>query len=181
MSKENRIRCDYLMKNDRSCLKVGAGEGEKGRKQSCSDRSKDLCCRLCDSRKECQIVCAEVARLETEEREAVERERARLAEAEERRIMSIRQDIENFVKAGRYEDAAQLYEKLGMWENAGECRRLDRTSYLIAADVHIGTDGISVNCPKCGSPERLGSRASEVICKHCGSKYFIPKKILDLI
>jgi hypothetical protein len=34
MWKEKGIRCDYLMKNDRSCLKVVAGEAEKNRKNS---------------------------------------------------------------------------------------------------------------------------------------------------
>ena len=127
-SMEKRLRCEYLMKNNRSCLKVAAGEGQKDRKKFCSDISKDLCCRVCDSRKQCQISCAEVARLETEEREAVE-----------------------------------------------------HTRYLIAADVHIGDEGISVNCPHCSSPERLDSKTSEVICKHCGKKYLVPEKILDLI
>lgn len=29
-----------------------------------------------------------------------------------------------FERAGRYEDAAKLYETLGMWDKAGECRRI---------------------------------------------------------
>jgi len=93
----------------------------------------------------------------------------------------MKQDAENLMKAGRYEDAAKLYEQLGMWDEAGECRRLGRTSYVVAADVHAGKDGISVNCPHCGSSERLESKVSEVTCRHCGRKYFIPRKVLDMI
>jgi DNA-directed RNA polymerase subunit RPC12/RpoP len=33
------------------------------------------------------------------------------------------EEIENLEKAGRFEDAAQKYEELEMWEKAGECRR----------------------------------------------------------
>lgn len=181
MWKEKGIRCDYLMKNDRSCLKVVAGETEKNRKKFCSNKSIDLCCDLCDSRKECQINCTEMEQLEAEKHAEAEGERLRLKEEEDRRVAAVREDIEKFVRAGRYEDAALLYEQLNEWDKAGDIRRMTRTSYLIAADVHLGEDGISIKCPHCSSAERLESKTNEATCSHCGKKYFVPKKILDMI
>lgn len=181
MLRKKGIRCDYLMKNDRSCLKAVAGEEEKNRKNFCSNSERDLCCDLCDSRKECQINCPEIEKLEAENDAEAERERLRLKEEEEQRVAATRQDIEKFIKAGRYEDAALLYERLNEWEKAGDVRRMSRTSYLIAVDVHVRDDGISVKCPHCSSADRLESKTSEVTCSHCGRKYFVPKKILDMI
>jgi predicted RNA-binding Zn-ribbon protein involved in translation (DUF1610 family) len=106
---------------------------------------------------------------------------ARATAANLERAQKLEQDIDNFMKAGRYEDASQSYEKLGKWEEAGECRRLARTSYAVAATVHVGEDGVEVDCPHCGSSQRLGSKANEVNCRHCGRKYYVPKKILDMI
>lgn len=136
-------------------------------------------------RKAAQARVQEKARLDAEQQLAAKLhfERAK-AEEEQRQVamrMRAKQDADNLMKAGRYEDAAKLYEQLEMWSEAGECRRLARTTYVVAADVKVGKDGISVKCPHCGSSERLESKVNEVICKHCGSKYFIPKKILDLI
>jgi hypothetical protein len=62
MSGKNDIRCEYLMKNNRSCTRVAVGEGEKVRKKSCLGESKDLCCYLCGSKKECEISCMFLAR-----------------------------------------------------------------------------------------------------------------------
>lgn len=132
-------------------------------------------------RKAVQARAREDARLKAEQELAAEREQQRLRTEEERRRMAMKQDADNLMKAGRYEDAAKLYEHLEMWNEAGECRRLARTTYVVAADVRVGKDGISVNCPHCGSAERLESKASEVTCRHCGRAYYIPKKILDMI
>jgi hypothetical protein len=116
-----------------------------------------------------------------EQQLAEEREQQRLRKEEEQRRLTIKQNAENLMKAGRYEEAAKYYEQLEMWNEAGECRRLARTTYVVAADIRVGKDGISVNCPHCGSSERLESKASEVTCRHCGRTYYIPKKILDMI
>jgi hypothetical protein len=181
MSKEKRIRCDYLMKNDRSCLKVAAGETEKDRKKFCSNESKDLCCELCDGRNECQISCTEMERVEAEARAEAEAEHQQLKEEEDRQVAAVRQDIEKFVKAGRYEDAALLYEQLNESDKARDIRKMAPKSYLIAADVHLDEEGISIKCPHCASMTRVESKTNEATCRHCGKKYFIPKKILDLI
>ena len=57
VSGKNDKRCEYLMENSRSCTKVTAGEGEEVRKKSCLGESKDLCCYLCGSKKDCEISC----------------------------------------------------------------------------------------------------------------------------
>lgn len=93
----------------------------------------------------------------------------------------------NFMKAGNYEQAARTYEEIGMWEEAGQCRRTGHadisssTNYVISSEVKVGPEGISMNCPHCGSSEHIQSKSSEVVCKHCGRKYYIPKNILDMI
>jgi predicted RNA-binding Zn-ribbon protein involved in translation (DUF1610 family) len=136
-------------------------------------------------RRAAQARVQEKVRLEAEQQLAAKLEQQRLKAEEEQRRIAMRtrakQDADNLLKAGRYEDAAKLYEQLEMWNEAGECRRLARTTYVVAADVKVGKDGISVKCPHCGSSERLESKVSEVTCRHCGSTYYIPKKILDMI
>ena len=37
--------------------------------------------------------------------------------------------VKNLETAGRYEEAAAVYDELEMYEKAGECRRLAKTSY----------------------------------------------------
>ncbi len=180
MSKKN-VQCDYLMKNERSCLKAVAGEGEKARKKSCTNEAKDLCCELCESKNGCQLVCTEMERVEAETRAEDEAERQRVKEEEIQRVAAVRQDIEKCVKAGQYEDAALLYEQLNEPGRARDIRRMAPKSYLLAADVHLEEDRISVKCPHCGSMERVENKTNEAKCSHCGKKYFIPKKILDLM
>jgi len=92
------------------------------------------------------------------------------------------QEIEKLEKAGRYEEAAQAYEGLEMWEKAGECRRMARTNYVVSANVNIGKVGtISMECPHCGASQPIASKSNEVTCKYCGKNYVIPKKVLDLL
>lgn len=134
--------------------------------------------------KERDEVQAKVA-AEMEQRRAKRemREREEAKEREEALAREQRRRAENMVKAGRYEVAAQLYEQVGDLEKAGECRRLDRTTYVVSANVHVGKDGgISVDCPHCGGSQPIESKGtSEVTCKYCGRKYIIPKKVLDLL
>jgi predicted RNA-binding Zn-ribbon protein involved in translation (DUF1610 family) len=181
MSKEKRVQCDYLMKNERSCLKAVAGEGEKTRKKLCTNEAKDLCCELCGSKNGCQLVCTEMERVEAETRAEAEAERQKGKEEEIQHVAAMRQDIEKCVKAGQYEDAALLYEQLNEPDRARDIRRMAPKSYLVAADVHLEEQGISVKCPNCGSMERVENKTNEAKCSHCSKKYFIPKKILDLM
>ncbi len=181
MSKEKSVQCDYLMKNERSCLKAVAGEGEKARKKFCTNKTKDICCELCDDKGRCQIICTEMERVEAETQAEAEAERQRLKEEEDQKVVAIRRDIEKFVKAGQYRDAALLYEQLDEQDKAKDIRRMTPKSYHVATDVHVTDDGISIKCPHCGTMEQVKNKTSEATCPHCGKKYFIPKKILDLI
>jgi uncharacterized protein YbaR (Trm112 family) len=90
---------------------------------------------------------------------------------------------ERYVKAGRYELAAQLYELMGKLEKAGECRRMDRTNYVISANFQIGNDGtISIRCPHCSGSQAVTSKENNIInCNYCGKSYAIPTKVLGLI
>ncbi len=109
--------------------------------------------------------------------QALEAERQR----EQERQIKI-EFAKNMEISGRYEEAALSYDELEMYEKAGECRRLARTSYQISTAFSMGKDGaISVNCPNCGSPHAVESKLNMVTCKHCGHNYIIPKKVLDLM
>jgi len=103
-----------------------------------------------------------------------ERER----EAREKRLKL----LDNYEKAGRFEDAARICDELGMLEKAGELRRLGKTSYLISASFVLGQNGtISCKCPTCGSSQGIASKSNIVKCEHCGNNYIIPKKVLDML
>jgi len=123
------------------------------------------------------------AEMERERAKQKMREREEAKEREEALARQQRTRAENMMKAGRYEEAAQWYERVGDLEKAGECRRLDRTTYVVSANVHVGKNGgISVDCPHCGGSQPIESKGtSEVTCKYCGRKYIIPKKVLDLL
>jgi hypothetical protein len=90
---------------------------------------------------------------------------------------------DRYAKAERFEWAAQLYESLGMWEKAGESRRMNRTNYLVAANINIEKGGgIQMNCPHCGaSPPIKVKETNQVTCAYCNSTYFIPEKILKML
>lgn len=91
-------------------------------------------------------------------------------------------EIDKLVRAGRYEDAALEYERLEMWDKAGECRRNSKTNYVVTANLDIGKVGsISMDCPYCSASQPIASKSNEVTCKYCGKNYVIPKKVLDLL
>jgi uncharacterized Zn-finger protein len=91
-------------------------------------------------------------------------------------------NAENLEAAGRYEDAALLYEQIEMWDKAGQARRNNRTSYVISANVNIAKVGsISMNCPHCGASQPITSKSNEVACAYCKRNYVIPKKVLELL
>jgi uncharacterized Zn-finger protein len=90
--------------------------------------------------------------------------------------------IERLKRAGKYEEAAKLYEEMDMWEEAAECRRIDKTSYVVSANLKIGKVGtITMNCPYCIASQPLYSKSNEVTCSSCKKTYVIPKKVLDLL
>ncbi|MFA5366005.1 MAG: hypothetical protein WC325_12550 [Candidatus Bathyarchaeia archaeon] len=42
-------------------------------------------------------------------------------------------------------------------------------------------DSVVMECPYCGSSQKLASKSNEVTCAHCHKIYTIPKKVLDLL
>jgi hypothetical protein len=104
-------------------------------------------------------------------------------ERQQQELERKKQELETLEKAGRYEEAAQGYEALGMYEKAGESRRLAKTTYQISTNFRISEDGaISISCPRCGGPYMITeSKSNETTCRWCGNQYFIPKKVLDLL
>ena len=118
----------------------------------------------------------EHARLETEAADAQARELELERQEEQKKA-------EDLVRAGRFEEAAQEYERLGDLDKAGECRRMDRTTYVVSANVHVGKDGaINISCPHCGASQPITSKqTNEVTCAYCSKRYVIPEKILKLL
>jgi hypothetical protein len=85
--------------------------------------------------------------------------------------------IENFEKAGRYEEAAQECERLGMLEKAGQLRRKGKEVTVLHIDVNslirqLADRGqtLTYHCCHCGAPLRVGAKSEEVskICPNCG-------------
>ena len=87
-----------------------------------------------------------------------------------------------FIKAGRYEEAAKLYEELEMRDAAEDCRKMGKTRHVVSTRLKVGkVAAISMNCPYCNSSQLLDSKSNKVVCLSCGKKYVIPKKVLNLI
>ena len=129
---------------------------------------------------------ARVKKLE-QDRKMVEQQEEKnkrlLAEKEAEKQLQCKIKLEQVKRlevSGRYEDAAKIYDEIEMYEKAGDCRRMAKTSYQISTNFSLGKNGvISCSCPRCGSSQALESKSNLVICKHCGTNYIIPKKILD--
>jgi ribosomal protein S27E len=80
-------------------------------------------------------------------------------------------EIGKLVRAGRFEEAALMYEELGMLDKANAIR-----------ESNMGkTKSINMECPHCGKSQPCASKSSEVTCQYCGKNYVIPKKVLDLL
>ena len=89
--------------------------------------------------------------------------------------------VENLVLAGRLEDAARLYEKLGMYREAGDLRA--RSKQQVVTQVHVNLNALldqlrqmglsaTFTCPTCRSPLAItGDTRAEALtrCAHCGS------------
>ncbi len=92
-----------------------------------------------------------------------------------------RRHVENLVTARRYDDAAALYEKLGMWQEAGDMRLRARQQYVTHVQINMSElmeqlhrMGLSASytCPQCRSPMRItGETRAEALttCRNCGS------------
>ena len=92
-------------------------------------------------------------------------------------IESEKKTIENLEKAGRYEEAAQECEKLGMLDKAGQLRRKGREITVLHVDLNalikqLAERGqtLTYHCCHCGAPLKIGTETSDVLksCPHCG-------------
>lgn len=87
----------------------------------------------------------------------------------------------NLINAERHEDAARIYESLGMWREAGEARRVGRRQVTTQVHVdvnnlieHVRKGGLATTytCPACKSPIQITndtSASSLKTCQYCGS------------
>jgi len=103
--------------------------------------------------------------------------------AAQRRLYELAQ-AENLEKAGRYEEAAQIYERWEMWEKAGEMRRKAKTTYIVSKSSHLDlnellqqvkNEGIAAvyKCPNCGGDLKVNrDSTSDSLreCVHCGKE-----------
>jgi len=107
-------------------------------------------------------------------------------------VMSAKLEIvEIFKKAGRYEEAAKLYDQLEMRDEAEVCRRMGKRSrkkrHVLSTNLKVGkVAAISMKCPYCDSSQLLDSesnvlKVNEVVCSFCTKKYVLPKKVYDLV
>lgn len=87
----------------------------------------------------------------------------------------------HLVEAERHEDAAKIYEDLGLWKDAGEIRRSGRRQ--VSTQVHLNVNDLIEQvrrgglatiyaCPACSSPIRIsGETTASALdaCAYCGS------------
>ncbi len=89
----------------------------------------------------------------------------------------------HLIEAERLEEAAQIYEHLGMYKEAGELRRRARQQVVTHVEVNMnelieemrrGGLTTSYNCPSCGAATKIsGSTApgSLTHCTFCGAAF----------
>ncbi len=87
----------------------------------------------------------------------------------------------NYLNAERHEDAARIYESLGMHREAGEVRRAGRRQVSTQVQVNVNdlmqqlrAMGVSANytCPVCRSPTVITAATSPdalAKCRYCGA------------
>jgi ribosomal protein L37AE/L43A len=87
----------------------------------------------------------------------------------------------NMINAERHEEAAKIYEGLGMFKEAGEVRRVGRRQVTTQVQVNVNdlmqqlrTMGVAANytCPVCHSPTVITATTSPdalAKCQYCGA------------
>lgn len=92
--------------------------------------------------------------------------------------------IKNLITAKKFEAAAKLYEEIGMYDEAGKTRAMDKEIRIKKTEVPVDLNsllrqlkdgGIVVvyRCPHCGGKLKVDKNASVdklKICAHCGSE-----------
>lgn len=92
--------------------------------------------------------------------------------------------IKNLITTRNFEAAAKLYEELGMYEEAGKTRAMDKEIRIKKTEVSVDLNsllrqlkdgGIVVvyRCPHCGGKLKVDKNVSVdklKVCEHCGSE-----------
>jgi hypothetical protein len=105
---------------------------------------------------------------------------------------AVRIQAENYILAERHEDAAKLYESLGMWKEAGEARRLK--GRLVVTHIHADVNDLmdqlrnmgvtaTYTCPACRSPLQItGDTKPDALakCAYCGA-VIMPTDLIQAI
>ncbi len=89
--------------------------------------------------------------------------------------------VKRLIEAESFEEAAKIYESLGMWKEAGETRRMTRRQVVTHVQVnlndlmeHLRKGGLTTiyTCPGCGGPIHVSgatSMAALKSCQYCGA------------
>jgi len=113
-----------------------------------------------------------------EERTRIQRER------QEQERVSLLQRARNLEEARNFEASALIYERLGMFKEAGRVRGKGQVVKVTRTEVSVNLNsllrqlrdgGIVVvyRCPNCKAPMRIGKNTrveSLKVCGHCGSE-----------
>ena len=96
--------------------------------------------------------------------------------AEHHRVNLQLQHAQNLLEAERSEDAAKIYEDLGMWKEAGEARRHGKRHVVTQVQVDVNSlidqvrkGGLTTtySCPACHSPIQIDANVDVRTLKHC--------------
>lgn len=101
----------------------------------------------------------------------------RANEMAERHRMDLRlAHARNLLQAERFEDAAKVYEGLGMWKEAGDARRHGKRNVVTQVQVDVNNlidqvrkGGLTTTyaCPACQSPIKIDASMDVTTMKHC--------------
>ena len=105
---------------------------------------------------------------------------------------AVRIQAEHYVLAERHEDAARLYETIGMWKEAGETRRMKQRQ--VVTQIHVNVNDLiaqlramgltaTYTCPACRSPFQItrDTQADALAkCSYCGA-VILPTDLIQAI
>ncbi len=111
---------------------------------------------------------------------------------QEASVRAVRLQAQNFVLAERHEDAARLYEAIGMWKEAGDVRRLKARQ--VVTQVHVNVNDLitqlramgltaTYTCPACHSPIEITAETKAdtlTKCTYCGA-VILPTDLVQAI
>ncbi len=105
---------------------------------------------------------------------------------------AVKMQAENYILAERHEDAARLYEAVGMWKEAGDTRRLKMRQ--VVTQVHVNVNDLiaqlramgltaTYTCPACHSPIQITADTKPdalAKCAYCGA-VIVPTDLVQAI